>query len=230
MKDHPGYFAVDSVKLSIPQFRAAVVSIAVDEDLIGRMTSTLLGKVTPELIKVMEKHSTILNVGMDNIVESDVITRFSEARMPYYEQVQDTLTTDVLKVLEDTVAKGESLEYATDKLTALRSDFTEGRTNRIARREISQARKEGTLEFGMANKHILEKEWRSTPGVVPTGRTRKSHHAMNKVRIPMDQKFQVPYGMDDNPPTTEVIEENVPGESVRGMGCRCQLILKRKDS
>jgi len=224
MEAHKAEFASDVQKkvLNMSGVMALVDAVIRDKGLIRKLVSSVIGVSGKEIIRTMKEESVRLDLDYKEDREDDAIARLTERRMSYYQDIPDTLTDTVIQTLVDTIEQGRSYEDAIKTLKVLREDFTTHRAETIVRTELGRSRREAKQLFAEQYADLLNKRWRSARDK----RTRDSHRAMNGVTIPVKDKFQVPYHLD-NPKYTDE-EETYPGETKKGINCRCLLITERK--
>jgi uncharacterized protein with gpF-like domain len=224
LEAHKAEFSSDVQKkvLNMSGVMALVDAVIRDKGLIRKLVSSVVGVSGKEIIKTMKEESVTLDLDYKEDREDDAIARLTERRMSYYQDIPDTLTDTVIQTLVDTIEQGRSYQEAIDSLKVLREDFTTHRAETIVRTELGRSRREAKQLFAEQYADLLDKVWRASRDK----RTRHSHAAMNGVTIPIKDKFQVPYHLD-NPKYTDE-EELTPGESKKGINCRCTTYNRRK--
>ena len=219
-----------SLKVSPRALLSTLVhKVALDMGLVQKTVNTITKVVGPSVAEVVREQSIEFNLGLDNIDESSAIERFTEKRMEYYKDIPDTLSDDVLQSLVRGIEEGQSYQTVRNNLMEKREDFTRGRAETIARTELSRSRREAKLIFGEKHKDILEKVWKSTPGLPRSqgGNRRDSHQRMDGVSAEVDEPFIVNYSLDNEKYPSDV-KEMYPGESKLGINCTCSVILRKK--
>ena len=152
---------------------------------------------------------------LDEDIDPDpILTRLKERKLDVVEPLTDRIEEQVRNTISTGWEEGLSIDKIKDNLSEKENEFTEYQAERLARDQLQRATGEARNEYAKQTDRV--EVW-ITSG---DNRVRDAHSEMEgKWKYP-NEEFVVPYEDGDR-------KESYPGDSEKGIQCRCDTLLRR---
>lgn len=198
------------------------------ENELGRRLRNLIGSmgIVDEIkekieTKVTEKVSdelSDLESGFGDIKETRVLNRIQDRDMTFVDEYADRMSEQIRETVSEGWTKGQSIDEIRDNLREKAEEFSDYQAERIARDQLQRATGDARNEFAKETEIDLVEEWLATDD----NRTREAHREMSGKWKRPNEDYVVEY-----PDGIQL--ESFPGNSVSGINCRCDTLLKPKE-
>lgn len=151
----------------------------------------------------------------EDIDTSQIAERVQARDIDFAQSFAQRMSEDIRETVADGWSDAQSSFEIGQELEEKADEFTGWEAERIARQELQQAAGEARSDFAA---EVGKVEVWITAG---DGRVREAHQAMDRTYKLPGEKWEVDY-TDKN---RGVKQENQPGDSEPGIGCRCDVLL-----
>ena len=220
-----------------PDIAAAIERFAVDDE-----TEKSLGELAREIQDFLSRSGLISDIGdaissasrqevfetIQSAIEAEdddpgidpdaIAERVTDRDQSLAADFAERMSDEIRETVADGWEDGKNAIDIRDDLQEKEQQFGDWQAERIARQELQiaagQARNEYAAETGRVE------VWQTSED----DRVREAHDQMNGKWKEPGEDFEVDYTVGDGP-SRGVKEENVPGDSEPGIGCRCTTLL-----
>ena len=197
--------------------------LVADSDVVNRIRESIRDATAEGAVAGLER--AISETGEDTDLDAERIeAQLRDRDVTFADRFVERMSEQVRETVADGWADGKgSTEIAED--IAEQANIDEGwlGAERIARQEMQvaagQARSEFAADIGKVEVWMHSGDYPQRPGA------RESHDEMDGAWKWPGDSWEVDYSAEGGP----VVNESVPGDSVHGIGCRCDVLLRDRD-
>lgn len=185
------------------------------KDIVDNIQTTLRDETSEKALNTIERASK--QVGLD-VDPTGITERLQNRDMTFADDYAKRMESTIRDVVSEGWKEGKTVQDITDKLREKGDSFSDYEAERIARDQLQRATSEARNEFALQHSDKFVEVWLSSGD----NRVRPAHDKMDGKWKHPHEDFRVPY--EDG-----VEKESFPGDSKKGIMCRCDTLLKPKD-